>query len=722
MHNFFSKFLLLMLVFGALFSKAQNTANIDESINIVSDANLDYRLTYQVFTDTSNNLMIADVVNKNFISYDSDLLNLGINNYSNWLKIDLYASNNTTKNCIEIANPILDYVHYFAFTENTLVESNLLGEVVPFSKRNNNFRSYVIPLHLDSGKHYTYYFKVRSAEQLNLPIFVTSKQKLDLRETENNIIDGIYFGIILVMVLYNLFIYLSTKDSSYFFYIIYIFTVGVTQAVLNGYTFQFIWPNNYIIAQYSTIVSGMLSGVATIFFIRNFLNTVLYSPRFHRLLFVFLIIYGFIVILLVFGKLNLAYQLTNFNAGIGSIALLLTAINVYVKYKNRTALLFIVAWSIFLISVIVFVLKDLGVIPYSTFTVKGLQIGSALEVTLLSFALADKINILKREKELAQAQALSIAHENAEIIKQQNVVLEQKVIERTTTLTETNNNLALTLNELKQTQTQLVESEKMASLGQLTAGIAHEINNPINFVTSNVKPLERDIHELYKLQEETEQLLGENEESLIKVKQLKDELDFDYLKTEIAYLIKGINEGSTRTAEIVKGLRIFSRVDEDDIKLASINEGLDSTIIIANNQLNNKIVIIKEFANLPQIECFPGKLNQVFLNLISNGIYAIKQKFVDVDGGAITIKTTLTEEDVIISIADNGTGMSDETKAKLFEPFFTTKPVGDGTGLGLSIVYNTIKKHNGTLTVDTALGIGTTFTITIPQKYSNGEG
>lgn len=722
MHNFFSKFLLLMLVFGALFSKAQNTANIDESINIVSDANLDYRLTYQVFTDTSNNLMIADVVNKNFISYDSDLLNLGINDYSNWLKIDLYASNNTTKNCIEIANPILDYVHYFAFTENTLVESNLLGEVVPFSKRNNNFRSYVIPLHLDSGKHYTYYFKVRSAEQLNLPIFVTSKDKLDLRETENNIIDGIYFGIILVMVLYNLFIYLSTRDSSYFYYIIYIFTVGVTQAVLNGYTFQFIWPNNYIIAQYSTIVFGLLSGVATLFFIRNFLNTALYSPRFDKLLFVFLIIYGGIVILLFFGKLNLAYQLTNFNAGIGSIALLLTAINVYIKYKNRTALLFIVAWSIFLISVIVFVLKDLGVIPYSAFTVKGLQIGSALEVTLLSFALADKINILKREKEQAQAQALSIAHENAEIIKQQNVVLEQKVMERTTSLTETNNNLALTLNELKQTQTQLVESEKMASLGQLTAGIAHEINNPINFVTSNVKPLERDIHELYKLQEETEQLLGENEESLIKVKQLKDELDFDYLKTEIAYLIKGINEGSTRTAEIVKGLRIFSRVDEDDIKLASINEGLDSTIIIANNQLNNKIVIIKEFANLPQIECFPGKLNQVFLNLISNGIYAIKQKFVDVDGGAITIKTTLTEEDVIISIADNGTGMSDETKAKLFEPFFTTKPVGDGTGLGLSIVYNTIKKHNGTLTVDTALGIGTTFTITIPQKYSNGEG
>jgi signal transduction histidine kinase len=135
--------------------------------------------------------------------------------------------------------------------------------------------------------------------------------------------------------------------------------------------------------------------------------------------------------------------------------------------------------------------------------------------------------------------------------------------------------------------------------------------------------------------------------------------------------------------------------------------------------LNNKIVIEKNYAKLPYVECYPGKLNQVFLNLISNAIYAVKQKFQENDGGKLIIKTEEVENNVVISINDNGIGMSTETKNKLFEPFFTTKPVGEGTGLGLSITYNTIKKHNGIVTVDSTLGEGTTFKITIPIKQPN---
>ena len=718
--------LIKLIILTLLYSVAQPSVfaqSISAKLyaNQVSNKNLDFRATYSVFVDSTNSLDVQAIMNKQFVSYKSDLLNLGINDYANWIKLDIYSSNQNDNNSIEIANPILDYILYFKTFNNQVIDSCLMGEVVPFENRKNNLRSYVIDLKLDSGVLYTYYFKIKSSEQLNLPIFITSKEKLQLRETGNNIIDGIYFGIILVMVLYNLFIFLSTKDTSYFYYIIYIFTVGFTQAVLNGYTFKYIWPNQTFVTQYSTITSGVLSGIATIFFIRNFLNTKRYSPKFHKLLYLFLVLYFVIGLLLLFGKLNWAYQLTNFNAGVGSFILLLTAINVYFKYKNRTALLFIFAWSIFILSIIVFVLKDLGVIPYSVLSVKGLQIGSACEVILLSIALADKINILKQEKDRAQAKALSIANENARIIQEQNVVLEHKVIERTKALSETNNNLSIALDELKFAQTQLVESEKMASLGQLTAGIAHEINNPINFVTSNVKPLHRDILELYKLQEETEKYIQENGLPLTTIEKLKKEIDYEYLKTEINYLLKGINEGSARTAEIVKGLRIFSRVDEDDIKLANINEGLDSTIIIVNNQLNNKIEIEKYYANLPLVDCYPGKLNQVFLNLISNAIYAVKEKFGDEHGGKIIIKTELVEENIIISITDNGTGMSEATKNKLFEPFFTTKPVGDGTGLGLSIVYNTIKKHKGVISATSELGVGTTFTISIPQRQSNEQ-
>jgi signal transduction histidine kinase len=312
--------------------------------------------------------------------------------------------------------------------------------------------------------------------------------------------------------------------------------------------------------------------------------------------------------------------------------------------------------------------------------------------------------------------------ENERIISEQNTILEERVNQRTIELKETNDELHETLRHLKETQSQLVDQEKMASLGQLTAGIAHEINNPINFVTSNIKPLKRDVELLIDLMNKIEQLSiegldGDKRKELIE--HLKQEYDFNYLLEEIGFLLKGINEGSVRTAEIVKGLRLFSRVDEDDIKLADIHEGLDSTLIITNNMLGSKINVVKNYGELPKIECYPGKLNQVFLNIISNGIYAIKARHGDENTGQLTITTSCTPEYVRISLKDNGTGMSDATRRKLFEPFFTTKPVGEGTGLGLSIVYNTINKHNGSIEVQTEQNAGTEFIILLPVRQPN---
>ena len=168
------------------------------------------------------------------------------------------------------------------------------------------------------------------------------------------------------------------------------------------------------------------------------------------------------------------------------------------------------------------------------------------------------------------------------------------------------------------------------------------------------------------------------------------------------------------TAEIVKGLRIFSRLDEDDLKKADINEGLDSTIIIVNNLFNNKITLIKEYGNIPLIECYPGKLNQVFLNIISNAIYAINKQHGDKPDGILKISTRHDENTVFVKIEDNGTGMDETTKKKIFEPFFTTKDVGEGTGLGMSITYNTIKKHNGNIVINSELGVGTEFILELP--------
>ena len=371
-----------------------------------------------------------------------------------------------------------------------------------------------------------------------------------------------------------------------------------------------------------------------------------------------------------------------------------------------------------MVAVIVFVLKDFGVLPYNIFTYHALEFGSAIEAILLSLALADSINILKKEKEESQASALSISRENERIIREQNVILETRVNERTIELKASNEELNKTLDDLKEAESHLVESEKMASLGQLTAGIAHEINNPINFVTSNVHPLKRDVEILLEAVDTIQNFgleEGDIAEKQKKIKEYKEEIDFDYLKVEIDHLLKGIDEGASRTAEIVKGLRVFSRLDEDDLKKADLNEGLDSTLIIVNNMLSGgKTKIIKEYADLPVVECYPGKLNQVFLNVLSNGIHAIDEKFKGQEGGELKIKTTYDEKNVYINISDNGTGMTEETKKKLFEPFFTTKEVGSGTGLGLSISWNTIKKHNGNIVVNSTLGEGSEFIFEIP--------
>ena len=275
-----------------------------------------------------------------------------------------------------------------------------------------------------------------------------------------------------------------------------------------------------------------------------------------------------------------------------------------------------------------------------------------------------------------------------------------------------------TLEKLKETQGQLVHSEKMASLGQLTAGIAHEINNPINFVyngVGSVKGILEDLKDLLDVYEDLED--GSDLESVMKeVRFLKNDFQYENTLFDLDQLIKDIEEGAIRTIEIVKGLRVFSRLDEEDRKDADINECLDATLILLKNKMKNKITLVKELdSSLPSISCFPGQLNQVFMNILTNAIQAIPEDHQD---ARIVVKTERSMEHVVIRLIDNGTGMKDEVKNRIFEPFFTTKPVGVGTGLGMSISYGIIEKHHGRISVNSEIGKGTEFVIGLPMMVS----
>jgi hypothetical protein len=290
-------------------------------------------------------------------------------------------------------------------------------------------------------------------------------------------------------------------------------------------------------------------------------------------------------------------------------------------------------------------------------------------------------------------------------------------IESTREATETQKReLELTVENLKLAQSQLVQSEKMASVGVLTAGIAHELNNPINFMSGNVFPLKEDLDEVFSVLKKYDEAIETNKlrEFFEEVNALKEEMDFSYLIQEIYSLLKGIEEGAQRSGEIIKGLRSFSRLDDEACQFYDIHEGIDSSLVLLANKIKDcNIRVEKEFDDFEGLECYPSKFNQVIMNILTNSIQAMEC------GGDLFIQTVSSAIGVKIIIKDNGIGMTSEVKEHIFDPFYTTKEVGKGTGLGLSISYGIIEKHNGNIDVISEPGKGTEFIISLPKAQSN---
>lgn len=673
-----------------------------------------YNISYMEMKDSTS---LEEALQKGtFIANTKDVLNFGLSNSYYWIKLPLVNRTGGSTLTVNIDQATLNMVQvYQPDSEGVYRRTYLAGTNYPFSAREGNSPSYMVTANVKTGDTTTLYIQAKSNSPMLVPIIISRKRVALEYQNERNSVFYVYIGIMACMFFYNLFLMFSIKDDrSYIWYVIHTLLVALTQASFLGYTFQLIWPDSPWMARQSIFILTCLVSIAGILFLQSFLQTRKFTPRINRLFYIFFASYGIIMLLSLLGFGTLSYKLLQPTQLLVAIFILYLA-GTLVKRGFKQARFYLLSWSLFMVAIITFALKDFDIIPYNTFTATLMLTGSAVQVVLLSFALADKINIL-------QATTIRVTKENLKMIEERNTELEMRVQERTQELLATNEELTETLDDLKQAQSQLVESEKMASLGQLTAGIAHEINNPINFVTSNVSPLKRDVGMLLDAMEIIENIgLNETLTTEEKKKQIqahKEATDFDYLKMELDMLLKGINEGASRTAEIVKGLRIFSRVDEDDLKFADINEGLESTIIIINNLLD-QITVDKHYGDIPLVECYPGKLNQVFLNIFTNAIHAIHKRHGNQPGGKLTIATRCDEKDICISISDNGTGMSEDTKKKVFEPFFTTKEVGEGTGLGMSIVYNTLKKHNGHITINTQEQIGTEFVLQFPLRQTD---
>jgi len=333
---------------------------------------------------------------------------------------------------------------------------------------------------------------------------------------------------------------------------------------------------------------------------------------------------------------------------------------------------------------------------------RPIMYGTNLKGVLAIFSRGIERHYLPSELELIDTVAgqVAIAIEQAELVTKLHTSNKDLLVK--------NQNLDAKNLEMKEMQSQLIHQEKMASLGRIVAGIAHELNNPINFVHGNLPYLKQYFGEMKQLIDVFEEL---PEEYRIMAETAKRKINYDFVLTDLENIIADLFEGTDRIRQIIRNLRSFSRLDEADLKEASIEEGIESTIKLLNQYYGrDKIQIELNFCRLPPILCYPGKLNQVWMNLLSNAAQAIANK----QDGLVKVQSQLENEHVIISIEDNGTGIKSSDQSRIFEPFFTTKAVGQGTGLGLSISHSIVDRHGGQIWFESLPGQGTKFIVRLP--------
>ena len=675
------------------------------------------RISY--FIDSSGAAEVNDLNFSEFVKSSDDVVTMDFVDEPIWFHFSLGDLDLPKSAFVVVNNPLIDSLElYVKRGEGAWEFHSSTGLNQRFDSRPVKHQNFVFALEVTEGEVLECLFKTRFSVPPQFPVKIYSETTVVDRLGSWDYFKGFFYGIMLVMFLYNLFVSVATRDRAYYYYVTYVLFISLTQTILDGSLEKYFFDVPPGLLKVLLIIFPAVSGIAALQFAKEFLQLKELTSRWNLVLSMAQWIYGAAIVFSVLGFSQLAYR--NIDAGGGIAALLGFSASIYLSIKgHRQAKIFLGAWSFFMASIIIYVLRTNGVLPYTPFTENVLLVGIASEVILLSIALADRINTLRKERQESQDEALRVSLENERIIKDQNITLEKMVGERTLELEEANEELSVTLSNLKETQSQLVDAEKMASLGQLTAGIAHEINNPINFVSSNIQPLNRDLEEIYEIVDAYASVEGDDiTAKLEKAHGLREEMDYDFLKDEIVDLVKGISEGAERTSEIVMGLRSFSRLDEDAVKMADLNEGIESTLVLLRTKLNDRISVESSYQeDLDEIECYPGKLNQVFMNILNNAIYAVDHKsYPEGERPVIGIKTVQVGEMVEVHFTDNGIGMDEDTQKKVFEPFFTTKDVGEGTGLGMSIVYKIIDKHGGQVSVNSELGVGTEFVITLPMR------
>lgn len=635
-----------------------------------------------VLEDSAKNLSIDQVAgesfSKNFIPSTKKILDFKFSPSVYWIKFSV-DNKSSDKLLLEVAQALLPSVDLYFKDSLGKWQSYKAGFKINLNEKIIRHHYQLFPLTEKNGSEY--YLRIQ-ASGLPIPLSLWKQDVYEIKATNQKIIYGIYMGIMLFVILYNLFLFFSLRKLGYLHYSFLVLLYATFSGIFDGYL-SYLFPNMDL--QYWYILNPIINQPNGLLFCLLFLDVKKYLPRAYKISIGVLIYFISYIVWYNFLPTIQVLPISQLHALIG--ILLMATLGILVGRKgNKLGYYFSLTYFLFFALASMEVVYDQSGSPSYFFELSHVSSGIFVEVFLLSYLLSLRFKWEKKEIETAKAEAqhmvIEKTKENEKIVREQNIVLEQKVEERT--------------HELKATQQQLIQKEKLASLGQLTAGIAHEIKNPLNFI-NNFSELTTDLIE--------ELAAATNEEERSEV------------SNDIRNNLKIITQHGKRADQIVESMLLHSRESSGEMQLTDINLICEEAVDLAAQSIKAKTLgfvceIEKSFApDLPRIKMVQEDISRVLLNIVSNALYILKEKK---EKGKVTITSAMKNNFVTVTVTDNGHGIPDNIKDKIFQPFFTTKPTGEGTGLGLSISYDIVKAHNGDIKVSSKVGEGTSFTISLP--------
>ena len=679
----------LLMGMGSVFAQMAQELDVSQA----TDSPIELSRYFDVLEDPSRELTLGEVQQAQFASRfkgnpsPEKALNFGVTQSAYWLRLKLKnTSSKSMEHMLEIANARLSVVDFYRLAPGAPVGMVKTGYFRPFENRAHSHRFFVLPVSLAANSVQTLFIRVE-APSVEVPASLWPTRTYYRHEVNDQMIQATYFGMVAAMVLFNFLLWVSLRDRSYAMYLFFAMGIVLSQAAVTGIGIQYVWGDAPHWTLISHAVGTHFSVVWLMVFLRHMVDTAHILPRYDKVLIAAAILNALMCVVTVF-QYSIKASLLIVSA---SALLIVTGAFLGTLQRRRPARIFLLAFSPLCLGAIVVVLRQSGILPTNAFTTTPVQIGSAIEMILLAFALADRFHVERAEKEKAQAEALRSERLVVETLRESERVLEERVEQRTI-------ELSATVSRLQQTQHNLVEAEKLASLGALVAGVSHELNTPIGVALTAASALEDE------------------------ARAFKQTLDDGGLKrsTLDGFVQRSIDKGTLLAKSCHRAANLIRSFKQVAVDQTSEQRRDFDLLELVNDNLTSLRPSLKAAAWVIDIEVpagikcnsFPGPLGQVLTNLIQN---AAVHAFEDRPIGLLRIVAFEDAGTVEMRISDDGNGMSAHTAARVFEPFFTTKLGKGGSGLGMAVCRNiVIGVLGGQISVTSQPGVGSEFLLRFP--------